>query len=199
MVSSRRLRCPNCVTHTRAAAISRLHFLANLAQLLVRGSEAHPPCASAPDNELIFDPTPWIDGLPGSIEAFFLPPWSSPADVASTVRAHATFMRDYASDVPLLNYDPSDRHEPFKLRNSSRAAWCVRVSSLKPVTFSSKRSGSVELRMTPHARRCRPGSNFVMRRGMNAPPCGRLVGIQQRLAQLASQLINSTAQHLSTL
>ena len=122
-------------------------------------------------NELIFDPAPWVSGLPGSIEAFFLPPWSSPADVASTFRAHAAFRRIYGIKVgvPMLNYDPSSLQHPFKLRNNSLSTWC------------------------------RPGSSAITRRGEKTPPCGRLHGIQQRLAQLASQLTNSTARLVSSL
>ena len=174
-----------------------------------------------PDNELIFDLRPWIGGLPGSIEAFFLRPSSSPEDVASTTRAHAAFKREYGIKVPMLSYDPSDRQHPFKLRNSSLSSWCVcpspdqcgRALGLNRRVYGLLAASLYLVRCAGHdahpcwsacRSRCGPesGGEVVMRRGMKTMPCGRLMLIQQRLAQLTNHLVhlvNASAQYAYSL
>lgn len=68
-------------------------------------------------NELIFDPKPWVDGLPDSIAAFFVLPSSSRDDLQRTIRAHAAFKSEYGvNNVPLLTYQRYNMGGPFILR-----------------------------------------------------------------------------------
>jgi len=68
-------------------------------------------------NELIFDPDPWVAGLPDSIYAFFVPVRSMPGDVEKVKHAHALFVEQYkATNTPLLIFDyEKDRTRPFRV------------------------------------------------------------------------------------
>ena len=62
-------------------------------------------------NEIVIDPQSVVDGLPGSVLAFFVLNASSPAQQNRTRAAHALFHRDWptlkpAGKVPLLVYSP---------------------------------------------------------------------------------------------
>ena len=68
-------------------------------------------------NELIFDPEPWVKGLPASIDAFFVPSLSEWAGVEQATRAHKLFQQQYqVNNVPLLTYSRWDPEGPFLVR-----------------------------------------------------------------------------------
>lgn len=72
--------------------------------------------------ELIFDPTPWVVGLPHSIEAFFTLPFSSESDRRNVRDAHLAFTKQYgrAAAAPLLVYNfAADQQSPFSLLSGS--------------------------------------------------------------------------------
>ena len=76
-------------------------------QQLLRLSSPRARQGQSRHNEVVFDPAPWVSGLPGTIEAFFALPGSTPEDVAKVRRAHAAFVREHAGgaaagSTPLL-------------------------------------------------------------------------------------------------
>mmetsp|Transcript_27120 Transcript_27120/g.62216 ORF Transcript_27120/g.62216 Transcript_27120/m.62216 type:complete len:607 (+) Transcript_27120:74-1894(+) len=84
-----------------------------LEQAMLHHEETHPNKY----NELIFDPDPWVAGLPDSIYAFFVPVRSMPGDVEKVKHAHALFVEQYkATNTPLLIFDyEKDRTRPFRV------------------------------------------------------------------------------------
>lgn len=64
-------------------------------------------------NEVIVDAASWARNLPRTIEAVFVHKGAPAADVATSKRVHADFLREYGitdNETPLVTYDPDTGH-----------------------------------------------------------------------------------------
>lgn len=72
-------------------------------------------------NELVLDVRPWVRHLPGTIEAFFVLPYSKAADIDRVRSVRNDFLSHYQLEpemaVPILLFDPKGERtlRPFSL------------------------------------------------------------------------------------
>ena len=76
-------------------------------------------CVWCARRRLVLDYAEWVEHLPHSIEAVFMPAGASDAEQAHARTVHSAFLRAYclaAEEVPLVVYDPlASLGEPFRL------------------------------------------------------------------------------------